>query len=255
MRRGWNVGAAVIAVALVAGYSDGDQSTASNGESDEEQPADDPRTDAEWTADEAAAESMLLTLSDFPPGWESMPAEQAEPDERFVEQLAECLGVDESEIDPNDPEAQSPTFVSSDGDQVSSRVTFAPTVEDATDAIALKRLEGANECYAENLLTVIEDSLANPDEGGETPDNFEVGEPTVNELSFDALGDETLASRITLPVEVEGFSAEVYFDVVNVRVGRVSVTTMFQSVLTPFDIEESLRLTGVVVDRVESGDT
>jgi hypothetical protein len=239
---------------LLAGCSD-DPAATSDGGANEEPAADDPRTDDERAADEAAAETMVLTLSDFPPGWESTPAEEDEPDERFDEQLAECLGVDVSEIDPNNPKAGSPNFASSNGDQVTSQVAFTPTVEDATDALALRRQEGANECYAESFLAIIEDFLANPEEGEEAPDDFEVGEPTVNEMSFGALGDESIAFRVTLPLEADGFSAEFYLDVVNVRVGRVGVSTTFQSVLTPFDTEEAARLTGVVVDRVNAGTT
>ncbi|WP_162941790.1 hypothetical protein [Desertimonas flava] len=255
MKRRWRARSIVIALAVLVGYQPTVQALAAE-DSDHDGPADDdPRTDAEWAADQAAAETMVLTLADFPPGWESTPVEESEPDDRLDEQLAECLGVDVSELAPSNPDAQSPDFASSTGEVVSSTVAFAPTVADATAALAVRRQEGATECYAAAIRMLLVENLANPDDGEELPDDVDIGEPTVNEMSFEALGDETLAVRITVPFEVDGLSADYYFDVVNVRVGRVGVTTGFQSVLTPFDIDEAARLTGIVVDRVEAGAT
>lgn len=129
-------------------------------------------------------------------------------------------------------------------------MTFTPTPEDAIEALALRRGPESSSCYADTVGALIEDAVANPPEGEERPDNLELGDPTFNEMSFGAFGDESIAFRVTIPLSVDGFDVDVYIDIVNVRVGRVVLTTTFQSVLSPFDTEEAARLTGIVVDRV-----
>ncbi len=252
------LGVIVTRVAIVAGLlagcsSDNDPDGA--GESPQDQPAaDDPRTEEQRAADEAAAATMVLMLADFPAGWESTPPEEENPDDdRFDAELAECLGVDLSVIQGNNPKAESPTFTSPNDEEVTSEVTFTATPEDAIEALAVRRGPEALSCYEDTIGAQIEDAVANPPEGEETPDNLELGDPTINEMSFGAFGDESIAFRVTIPLSADGFNVDLYIDVVNVRVGRVGVTTTFQSVLSPFDTEEAARLTGIVVDRVPAG--
>ena len=93
--------------------------------------ADDPRSEAERQADEDDAAAMLLTIDDFPSGWEEGPPDDDddESDEDIQADLAECLGIDPDEINPDNPHATSPTFESSDDERVGVRVAFTPSAE------------------------------------------------------------------------------------------------------------------------------
>lgn len=246
--------AAIVLATGVACGGDGRDEADDSGSTDTTAGAsrdDDPRTDSERQADEASAQAMVLTLDDFPPGWEEGPADDEEADEELQADLARCLGVDPAAMNPDNPRATSPAFVSSEDQEVGSEVAFTPSVEDASRPFDILAADDAPECYAQAAQDAIE--LNTEREG--LPEGVEFGEPTFSRLSYATLGDESLAFRITLPVAARGLDVDLYLDFVVARVGRIGITTTFQSVITPFDEDEAAALVQRSIDRAPAEET
>jgi hypothetical protein len=134
--------------------------------------------------------------------------------------MADCLGVDPAELNADNPEAVSPSFSSSNDEEASVEVDFTPSEEAATRTLELLADDAAPGCFVEAMQTVIEDNTAQED----LPEDVEVGDATFNRLSFAALGDESTAFRLTVPVSAEGIEVDVFFDLIFARVGRIGIT-------------------------------
>lgn len=224
--------------------SDSSPSTSGDGATAQEQ--GDSRSDADRQADEAVADATLLTLDDFPAGWEEVPATDDEDDDDLQTEIAECLDVDPAELTAANPSASS-TFASPDDEEVSAKVSLTPSSEDTSRALEIMRYDAAPGCYGQGVKALLAERLVAADD---VPEGLEIGEPTFNRLSFEDLGDDSVAFRLTIPVSLQSFNVDVYIDLVVVRVGRAGITTTFQSELSPFDPDEAARLTQIVVDRV-----
>ena len=238
-----------LASAGCADEGEGDLSSPA-GNATTEQGAGGEQSDAERREDEDAAEAALLVLDDFPAGWEAEPAENDEADDDDIRSgLEDCLGTDESEPDTDGPSVSSPTFTSPNEEEVTAEVTLTPSAGDASRTIERLESDAAPGCYAEAFRAVIERNLQARHAGGCRDRGADGREDLVRNL-----GDGSLAFRATLPVSVEGTDVAVFLDIVLVRVGRAGIETSFSSELTPFDTDESERLTGIVVDRVAAAD-
>jgi hypothetical protein len=246
------VPAGFILTALLAGAcSDDGETNTSPSDTTADMNDDDPRTADERAADAQAAEELNLTLRDFPAGWEAMPPDGDEDDdERVWSDLADCMGVEAAEFDQDNPKSESPSFSNADDEEVTSEVAFTATRDDAIHSIEMMQRDEMPGCYAKEIEALLRDNLLNPSEGQEVPDDLEMGKPTVNPMSFAQLGDDSLAYRVTLPLSASGIDADLYVDIVVVRVGRVGVTMTFQSVFTPFDPGQAEELLRAVVDRI-----
>jgi hypothetical protein len=235
MRRTTTIAGLVLLTTAVVGWGDDD----------------DGRTEAEEDADEEQAEEIVLTLDDLPDGWVANPSDDDDDvdddDDQVQAELADCLGVDESVLDPDNPEAESPEFTSPTDQEVNAKVAFTPSADDATEALDRIKDDAAPDCLAQAMTTLLADNLASQ-EG--VPADLDIGEVTVEPLAFPDLGDDSLAHRVTVPVTTQGVTIELYIDQVLTRVGRVGITGQFQSQVTPFDTAEAARLMEVMVDRV-----
>lgn len=243
--------AVVIALAGACGGDDDGDSTSGSPEPTSGQSADDdPRTESERQADQDAAEAMLLTLDDFPSGWQEEPADDEEAseeeDEAIQADLAECLGIDPEDFDPDNPSATSPTFTSPDEKEVSVDVAFAPSAEAAAVAFETLSDDATPGCYGDALQSWLEGAAF--EEG--LPEGVEVGDVTASPLSFAALGDESSAFRVTLPVSAEGVTVDLYLDIVFARVGRIGIEGTFDSQFSPFAEADAAALMQTVIDRV-----
>jgi hypothetical protein len=239
-----------LATAGCAGEGAGDNTSRAD-DAVTQQDAGDQRSEAERQEDEAIAETALLTLDDFPAGWEAVPAEDDEDDDELQADLAQCLGVDEAELDTDNPTATSPTFTSSNDEKVAVDVSLTRSLGDASRRFEILQGDAAPGCYAEAIKSQIARNLVVSDDA---PENVNVGELTFNRISFESLGDGSMAFRTTIPVAVEALDIELYIDFVLVRVGRAGIQTTFQSQVSPFDTDEAARLTQIVVDRVSAAD-
>lgn len=205
--------------------------------------------DRDRAADEAIARSTLLSLDDLPPGWEEEAAEPAPDDDDLQASLAECIGVDEAELYRGSPSSESPRFVSPDGDGVDMSVSMTPAPGDARRTMEIMSGDAVPGCFGEAVQVLVARNMSTAED---VPEGLEMGDPTFERLAFSALGDESLAFRATLPYAYRGVSAELYFDVALVRVGRAGITASFQADGSPFDSDEAARLTQIVVERVRA---
>jgi hypothetical protein len=201
---------------------------------------------AEAAADEALADSTLLTLDDFPASWRALPGP---PEDNVLGRqeeadLARCLGTDGEVFDTDLPHAGTPTFLSPAGDTVSARVSLAPDDNGPRRAIEALRGTGAPDCYAEAVQTA---GMFGP-EGA--PTGVEVGTVSGVPIPYAASGNTTVAWRMSVPISAEGQQVNIYVDVVVVRVDRALITFSFQSQISPYDRDQSEHVVSILVDRV-----
>jgi hypothetical protein len=199
---------------------------------------------SEAAAEEARADSMLLTLDDFPDNWITVPAAAEDMGEVTIEDLARCLGSEDGPI-TDLPQAQTPGFVSPGGDLVVARVVLAPDDTRPRRAIELLRDEAAPGCYA----VAYQGSLAAHRPEG-LPPEVEFGTVTGLRIPYAAFGNTTVAWRMSIPFTVENETVNVYVDTVVVRVDRALLELSFESELRPYDRDGSERVTQTLVGRV-----
>lgn len=227
------------------GGDEGQKSTAGSKtpESSTSSPAAEPDP-----VDQAIAESALLTLGDFPAGWEAKPADEDDAeDDESQHRIADCLGVAYEDFYDGDSgaSADSKDFANENDDEIFNSVSVGADESRMKARFAIAATEKYRECTLEELRTVMKEAAA--EEG-----DFEVGEASLNEISFDKFGDESTAFRVTIPVEAEGMSLDVTLDLVLVRVGRAVTTVTAQSLLTSIDAAELSEYVKIATDRLAS---
>ena len=167
-------------------------------------------------------DAAILTLDDVPSGWEQLPG--SEDDEADQEQIAECVGVDVADLyEEDNPEADA-TFGAPDDSELQVGWTTAATVDVAEFRFETLTSDRALDC----LRDVVVDAI--PADG-----DFEVGEVSLNRVSFPQFGDDSTAIRVTVPVTAQGMSVEAFFDAVFVRAGRAIGTVNYLSFFSPAD--------------------
>lgn len=186
-----------------------------------------PAVDVE--ADKAVAEAALLTLQDFPAGWEAAPPDEGDEDDRSSrEDIADCVGVDYDQLyDEENVEANSPTFTAENDNEVEHKVSLAADEADMVEVFEIAGSAKFLECAGQSVKDAIADAAE---------DGVSFGDVTVNQLSVGSFGDETLAYRVTVPVEAEGLSFDLKLETAIVRVGRgqvnITTTSLFSEVPT-----------------------
>jgi hypothetical protein len=192
------------------------------------------------------AESLLLTLADFPDGWRTSPAD--EEDEESDAAFRDCVGVDYSAF-IKVGEAQSDGFAMGETAQASSEADVFESAEMATSAVAEFtrgfRDDEASPCMLEYL-------------GELQDDQVEVTQAEVGELSFTPPVDVDDASAFQAVVTVEGkpgtdaagVSVDAYLDFVLLREGAATAAVTTQDVATPFDPALRDELIAAVAERL-----
>ena len=246
-----------LAVILVAAFlaaacgDDGDEG-ASTGDDSTTTSSDDAST-VDAAADQQAADDAVLKLSDMPAGF--APSEDDEPDAQDEREdaaseaaFADCLGVDATAIDEDDgdPAAKSEfeTGEFEAGEEaVGSEVEMNPDTEDGAEEMALLTSPDAERCFEEGFRAGIEAS-----------DTVAVDELTVVSVPIEPIGDESAAFRLTISLSSSGQSFMATTDFITVTSGRAVVDTSFTTFggSEPFDPDEALRLTELVVSRLPS---
>lgn len=240
---------------------------ASTTEGDAAQPADKgkgggERSAADLKADEAAAKRMLLTTSDMPPGFKptagsgesdagggSGNASDDEADAAF----AKCIGEDSAvTADTDNPSASSPDFANDDASkEISSEVEFTASADEARKDFAVLTRATTSACIQRAIKDVLTKQAASDPSA---PADLKIGEPAVEPLPSNGLGDESGGFRLSVPISTQGVSVTVYFDLVATRVGRIEITTTFLSTGEPPVAADEQRLTEVVVDRAPAAE-
>ena len=242
-----------LALAAIAGllplFACSDDPKSSDGKANEDTEAEgDDSTEASDEndqRDQELADSAVLTLDDMPSGWEVSPEDENadEQQDELNQAFADCLDIDVSEIDSDNPSAES-AFGNTDDEEITSDVEVADSAGEVKEYLDRFRHPDGQQCYRDVISDAFAKSMLAEGE------DLELGDITFNEVSFEDLGDDSIAFRLTVPVSSQGFEVELFVDVVAVAEGRVGVTTTFQSLFTPFDPEEALRLTEIVLDRI-----
>jgi hypothetical protein len=229
--------------------------------------------------DQAIVDAAVLTSGDVPIGWEAAPREvderwQAEEDD-LEQGMADCLGIDVSELQGDSPTARS-AFVNSyeeNDERVVSKVTAFASDSEARAVTDRVRDEATQQCYLAGLEAQIADGAragVTMSFTGQTlsGDDIEIGESTVEELYWEyqaggyykTVTDDSVALRVTVPLTVDGVDVDVYADVAFVRKGRFLTQTSFQTYFLGFDggpgasslvaPPTAVRLTKTVVNRI-----
>jgi hypothetical protein len=192
------------------------------------------------------AESLLLTLADFPDGWRTGPAD--EENEESETAFRDCAGVDYSAF-TKVGEAQSDDFAMGETAQASSEADVFESSEMAAAAVAEAtrgfRDDEASPCMLEYLRELEDDQI-------------EVTQAEVVELSFTPPAglDDASAFQAVITLEgrpgtdAAGVSATAYSDFVLLRVGAATAAVTTSDVVRPFDPALRDELIAAVADRL-----
>jgi hypothetical protein len=194
------------------------------------------------------AESMLLTLSDFPDGWRTgAPAEQ---DVEGEAAFRECAGVDYSaftiigEARSDDFTMGETTEASSEADVFESAEMAAAAVDEFTRGFTS---DDADACMSEYL-------------GEFDDDEVEITKAEVGELSFTPPSgvDDASAWQVAFTVEgkpgteAAGVSVTAYVELILVRKGAEIAQIKTGDILSPFDPELREELVAAVAGRMSA---
>jgi hypothetical protein len=190
------------------------------------------------------AESIVLTLSDFPDGWRAE-ADTAE-DEDDQEAFNECVGADYSAFTIIG-EAQSDDFWT--GEAVVSASVAVFESEQMTAQAFAERAAGFEGEEADTCI---------PELFGEPPGEAELTSAEVGELSFTPPAGVDTADAWQVAVTIdgmagsqdEGLSVTAYGDQVMLRNGDTITTVTTTDIATPFDPELRDELVAAVAARM-----
>jgi hypothetical protein len=235
------VATAVVALLAVtcAACGGGSSSDAKGGAAETQGVASSPTsTPFPTAAAQSAASAAVLSISDFPAGWSTSKDESDDDDATaFQEQLADCLGASPDLIrgDRAAAHEDSPDFDSPDGNTTISETLSVDRMERADQIFAVLHQSNLTDCMTEALGPYMEKAFADSDDPNLQTANL--GDVEVGQLSAGRYGDDTVAIRATVPVEVGGFSTSVYLDVLYVRHANAVASLTYEGVGTPVDPE------------------
>jgi hypothetical protein len=186
----------------------------------------------------------VLSISDFPAGWSTSEDESDDDDSTALqEQLSDCLGAPPDLIGGDRAAAheESPNFDSPDGNTTISETLGVDRMERVDQVFAVLHQSNLTDCMTEALSAYMEKVIADSDD----PDlqTANLGDVEVGQLSTGHYGDDTVAIRATVPLEVGGFSTSVYLDVLYVRYANAVANLFFEGVGTPVDPQTTAQFT------------
>jgi hypothetical protein len=185
------------------------------------------------------AESINLTLADFPDGWRVSAPESDDDTGREV--FNECISVDYSGL-TRTGDAESQDFFAQGGQakQASSAVVIFDDEQQAGDAMS-KYSEGFGGSAAEDCFQDVIERAVRAEGDNEGFEGFKLGEVEIGELGFTPPDvDEAQAWQIVIPLEStsgagEGLEPNFYLELVLLREGDTTARLLTQHVLTEFD--------------------
>lgn len=186
---------------------------------------------AEPPDESALAESLLLTVQDFPVGW----SEQAEEDEE--EGLIERCS-DETDLDVGRTgRAATGSFSSSNLPEIEHSVVVYASNDALNVAIDAAISEERFQCVVDRI-----------NDGEIDTEDFEYGDASFGPISFPQMGDRVVATRVQVTGRAREQSlvneADVYIDLILVANGRIGYQIVASDVLSPMDpalLEEIVR--------------
>jgi hypothetical protein len=213
--------AAVSGIAVACGGGDGD------GEA--------TQTESALMNEDELAESMLLSVDDFPSGWSEAPVGEEEESP-----FDKC---DQGDSEGRTGRAETGDFSRGDQATVSQGVAIFQTAQQVE--APLDRFSELGEC----LAGVVEDGELDNDEAA-------FSDATFGPLAIREFGDRTDAYRIKIHFKAKqqtglGSEGDLFVDAVLVTNGRVGFTIRADDALTPFDTDELEDIVGKAQSKVE----
>ena len=215
-----------------------------------EDEAPEVQQDDALTEDEAhaAAEAMLLTLEDLPPGWKQLPVDTDEepPPPELTGECAD-LNLDDSAAPGQMAQSESREFASPDEDievQFSGEVFENDAAAAATFATTQRFLGECRAQFEQAFMDALktelekrqsqsEDPLSEP-LSFEQPLDLEVKSFEVIGVEFGGFGDESVAMRLATTFVVGDKDFATYIDLIGIRLGNLLTSFSYQtSIQTP----------------------
>ncbi len=184
--------------------------------------------------EDATAQAMLLTVSDFPAGWSERPSNNDEPSP-----FEECaIPVSRT------GHAATGDFSRGGTDRLSESISIYSTSDEIASNFG--KLEGIGDCFGQ---------VAN--EGKLDNNEATVSDASFSPLSFPTIGDRSVAYRFKDHVKaigqtVLGSEFDVYLDVVSAQKGRVAFSIWGFDVLSPIDPNELETYARKAIDKIAS---
>lgn len=215
---------ALVAISLAACGGDDDDDANSEAEEDS-------------AAEAELAETLLLTVDDFPEGWTEQP-----PDEES-DAFAEC---EDEEPEGKTAEAETGSFVE-DGSvpSINEMLSLFDDQEQALDRF--DRIEPLLDC----LVAAIDDGALDDDEARFFAASYE-------QIDVVDLGQRSMGYRLTFNIQALADDApieeaEAYFELIYVVAGRAGLVVASFDIFSPFPSEELEDLAVIAADRAEAG--
>ena len=175
-----------------------------------------------------------MKLSDFPSGWQQKDSANESNDE------AKCPGWEAAKAAAS-AQQKSPSFDKGSGEGVTSTVLIFSDASSAARSFDQARGEGDRRCLADEIT-----------KAAKSEKDVQIGTVTSGQVSMAPVGDQSAASRFTIPVTGSGLSVEFVVDHVFARVGRGVAYLPFAEISSPFDETLRNKLTTTVVDRLKA---
>lgn len=218
------------------------------GESEPEGANEAPTTTRPGTEQDAQlASGALLALTDFGEGWSEVPADSSDPFEELYDErdrrLSECTGNAAANglmaANIGEAKAETGTFTAPDTDStVEHSVGLSPDVASATAGMTALENPSLPACLQDTFRWFVEKVVDDPPDPSDTlPPGATVGDVSVARLNVAPAGDQTVALRIAMPIQIGALTVTQYFDLVFVRSGRALSQLQFGSVFEPSNMD------------------
>jgi hypothetical protein len=196
--------------------------------------------------DQRLAEEALLTLEDFPSEW----TESGDDDSEDGEDVSEAPCFDDIQPDLSEltvtGHAESGNFETDDA-WVGSTASVYRTEEEAREAFE----GGRNALQSDELAACFGDVFAEAMAEEENDVEIEVGEASASEVTIPDVGAQrSSALRVEIPLDVGGQPASAYMEFIGLEKGRTIGSLVTFSFVSPFPVDETERLAGLMADRL-----
>jgi hypothetical protein len=211
------------------------------------------RVDSASGVDAKVALDGLLKLPDFPSGWTSQGSvSKGNVTSGFSAthstNLASCIGVSSSSIDPRAPHWTGPTFSDSNSAvNVNDEVVVFSNQKEAQRAFAVFANSRTPTCLATLLGSSVQKQVARDLQGAQS-----VGSVTATVRPFPTVGQGANDIELTVPITSNNQQVPVYVDVIVVRQGRAETTVTASSPVSPFPLPLAKSLAMSAVERMRS---
>jgi hypothetical protein len=211
-----------------------------------------PQSSAEVARDRALGAAGLLRAADFPSNWVATArAKKSHSDEPHLQQeAAQCLHIPASQLGEHEPqEVESPKFRGPRGESASNSVTVRPSAAAAAKSLSILENPRTPACLAAILGKLLSAELRR--HSTKTP-GVTVGSPSVERRQFVPIGDQTVAYRITIPIQTAVLKVAAYLDVIAVRAGRADTSFSFEGTLRPVAAGAETQLISAAIGRLQA---